>query len=922
MSPNTPHHSSSEPEIVDLDDYRPSSDSSTDGQSSTAESPPTSETTPESTSMEDHSEESESQDRIALNVLQVNYTVETRQDRSQYPIIHAFCRNESDEFVHVKVHDFEPYFYVPEEQANEVKQESGVIDIEWGFQSIRGKDLVKVYTDIPRTVGQVKSDYEDYEADIQFPDRFIINTGNSDGTSDMGIIEGISVPTNWDDDSTISVTEDEVEPAYDEVSTKPRVHVLDIEVEDRHGFPDAEEAAEPVISITAFDSYTEEYTIWVLNPDSDQEPTDVVTGYDYISDNNYDPSVRIFATEEALLYNYVEYVARTNPDVLTAWNGDDFDLPYLVNRLDNVDTTNTNYNLSADSLSRIDETWKGGWRGPNIKGRVVFDLLYGFQRTEFTERESYRLEDIGQSELDVGKEEFTGDVGELWETNPDRLIEYNLRDVEICVELDRKQNIINFWDEVRKFVGCRLEDAPTPGNAVDMYVLQKLHGKFALPSKGSQPEGKEFEGGEVLEPVCNIINNVSVLDLKSLYPMCMLTINASPETKVGDDYDGETYEAPNGIEYRKDQEGVIQTMVTELLEEREKKKKLRNECDPESEVYKKYDRQQGAVKVIMNSLFGTLGWDRFRLYDKDNAAAITATGREVIEYTDNTVSDMGFSVVYGDTDSVLISLDSSLSKEEVIQKSEEIEERINDAYDTYAQEKLNASNHDFEIEFEKLYATFLQAAKKKRYAGRVIYKEGNHINKIDIVGFEYQRSDTADITKEAQKKVITMLVSGKDVEEVREYVHGLIEKTKDGSVNLNEIAIPGGIGKQLDNYETETAHVRGAKYANLLLDSNFGQGSKPKRLYLERVQPEFFTQVEQEMGITPQNNTTYKNFKRNPDVICFVYESQVPEEFEPDWQKMISKTLKSPLSRVLRAADITWSEVKEGNSQAGLEQFM
>ncbi|MFB6198111.1 MAG: DNA polymerase domain-containing protein, partial [Halobacteriaceae archaeon] len=237
---------------------------------------------------------------------------------------------------------------------------------------------------------------------------------------------------------------------------------------------------------------------------------------------------------------------------------------------------------------------------PDVKGRVVFDLLYAYKRTKFTELESYRLDAVGETELGVGKERYTGDIGDLWEDNPERLLEYNLRDVELCVEINRKQEVIAFWDEARKFVGCKLEDATTPGDAVDMYVLHKAHGRFALPSKGVQ-ESEDFEGGAVFDPITGVKENVTVLDLASLYPMSMVTINASPETKVDpEDYEDDTYVAPNGQHFRTDPDGIMREMIDELLTERESKKASRDEHEPGTIEYERNDRQQQAVKVIMN----------------------------------------------------------------------------------------------------------------------------------------------------------------------------------------------------------------------------------------------------------------------------------------------------------------------------------
>jgi DNA polymerase I len=291
---------------------------------------------------------------------------------------------------------------------------------------------------------------------------------------------------------------------------------------------------------------------------------------------------------------------------------------------------------------------------------------------------------------------------------------------------------------------------------------------------------------------------------------------------------------------------------------------------------------------------------------------------------DNFVDAVG-GIVLHNTDSVMISLGEDMSTDDVIDRSFELEERINDSYDEFAHEELDAEEHRFEIEFEKLYRRFFQAGKKKRYAGHIVWSEGKEVDDIDITGFEYQRSDIAPITKEVQHQVIEMIVHGEDIEDVEDYVHEVIEDFQAGNVSLDDVGIPGGIGKKLDNYDTDTAQVRGAKYANLLLDTNFGNGSKPKRLYLEKVHPDFFERIEAETDLDPGGNSQadllYREFKRDPDVICFEYADQVPEEFAVDWDKMLDKTLKGPIARILEALDVTWEEVKSGQEQTGLGSF-
>ncbi|MFW5924081.1 MAG: DNA-directed DNA polymerase [archaeon] len=838
---------------------------------------------------------------IDLAVTQVNYTVEGDGDRER-PVIHVFGRTADDEPEHVRVHGFRPYFYAPTDSVSEDDlARDALTGSEEGYESIRGDELTKIFGRTPRDVGNVRDYFDHYEADILFPNRFLI---------DKDVTTGIRVPERRADDDAIYVHHEEVEPV--EADATLRVNTFDIEVDDRSGFP--EDGEEPIVCLTSHDSYRDEYVAWLFDaPDGDAPAPAQISDLDLL-DGDREIDVRAFEDERDMLDAFLEYVDETDPDVLTGWNFADFDAPYLLDRLDEL-------GMDPDRLSRVDEVWRSDWQGPNVKGRVVFDLLYGYQRTQFSELDSYRLDAVAEEELGVGKERYTGDIGTLWEDDPERLLEYNVRDVELCVEIDRKQDIVEFWREVAGFVGCKLEDATTPGDAVDMYVLHNVYGDFVLPSKGQQ-ESEAYEGGAVFDPITGVREMVTVLDLKSLYPMCMVTINASPETKVDPaEYDGDTYLAPNGTHFRKEPDGVIRAMVDELLAEREEKKSLRNEHDPDTDEYEVYDRQQAAVKVIMNSLYGVLGWERFRLYDKEMGAAVTATGREVIEFTETAANERDKEVIYGDTDSVMLELGDDVSPEEAIEESFDLEEYINASYDDFAAERLNADDHRFQIEFEKLYRRFFQAGKKKRYAGHIIWKEGKEVDDIDITGFEYKRSDIAPITKEVQKTVIERIVREGDIEGVKEYVHEIIEDYQSGNVNYDDVGIPGGIGKRLDNYDTDTAHVRGAKYANLLLGTNFQRGSKPKRLYLEKVHPEYFRRVESERPDIAED-PLYLDFKRDPDVICYEFADQIPEEFEVDWDKMLDKTLKGPIARVLEALDVSWQEVKSGQTQTGLGSYM
>lgn len=913
---------------------------------------------------------------LHLSVTQVQQTIEY-VGGDQKPIIHLFCRTigGNREYKHVRVKGFEPYFFVPASNpAREIKQNSAVVGVQSGYESLRGEPIKKVTTETPYQVGMIRDDFDKtYEADVNFANRFIIDKKIKNGVE-------IEIPADKMNNETITVHESEVTgTTVDTIS--PRVCMFDIEVEDRNGFPEPEDADEEIISIVAHDSYNDEYVLF-LQHDKPEETIqsfdveydshdnnryvhygdvhdgDVTEGYDPINDGSIGEKTHLFVsyTERDMLRAFATYIESADPDMLSAWNLDGFDAPYLYNRYEHLGELNNIPDVPTDveieQLSRTGDV-DDGWGGIEFTGRIMFDLLEAYKRTQFSELDSYRLDAIGEIELDVGKEHHEEDIGDMWEDDPRRLFQYNLRDVEIMVELDRKQDVVSFWNEVRSFVGCRISEAPIPSSAVDMYVLHNSRGKFILPTKG-QAEYEEFEGGNVFEPMVGIKQNISVIDLKSLYPMCMVTINASPETKIDNpaEYDGETFVAPNGVHFQKEPDGIIREMVTNLLSERDKKKEKREQYDPGTQQYNKFDQQQGAIKVIMNSLFGVTGWERFRLYDKENAAAVTATGRRVIKKTEDIVNDMGYEVVYGDTDSVLLDIGEDLSIEEAKQKSFEIEEKVNAAYDQFAKEEFDADEHHFQMEFEKLYRKFLQAGKKKRYAGHIVYKDGNVVDKIDITGFEHERSDISNITKQAQYRVIELLVKEDDPDGVIEYLDDVTTKFLNGEYGVDMFGMPGGIGQSLDQYDTPTAQVRGAMYANLFFGTNMGQGSKPKRVYLDSVEQRFFERVvdksdkshnnpdyfgaleentsADEDAIVLETNedvTRYNQFiselndKKSNAVICFEYEEQFPEEFVPDYELMMEKTLQSPIQKIIEAVGIPWDEVVSGQKQTGLGQF-
>ena len=786
---------------------------------------------------------------ITLDIVQVEYTT-----GPECPVIHIFGRDLEKRAHHVEITGFRPYFYILQHQAT-----AGLIPVnaslEEGnvYRSIRGEPLVRIYTVRPGDVRDIRERFTHFEADIPFTTRFMIDTG---------LTGGIKTPAD---------SADYRETAPADISSNARICILDIECEDIRGFPDP--GRDAVICITCHDSFDDHYTSLIWNGGRDGCDLSVLSDKESLRNGCFSRdrhTIRMFANEKELFEGFASYLREKDPDILSGWNFLEFDLPYLLKRMEAL-------GMDPASLARL-----GGQTERNaIRGRAVFDLLQAYRKMHATQRESYRLDAVAEAEVGETKVRYTGTISDLWKRDPCLLVEYNFKDVELCVAINEKNRIIEFYREIARYVGCPLDRTLNSSSVIDIFVLRKAHGHYVLPSKGFAAS-EEFEGATVFEPSRGVRENVVVLDLASLYPMAMMTINASPETK---DPAGEL-KAPNGIRFRKAPDGLTRSILSDLLREREEKKRDRNRYPFGSDEYVIYDIQQNVLKVIMNTYYGVSGYTRFRLYDREIGAAITSVGRAIIEHTRRVIEEMGYHVIYGDTDSCMVLIPPG-SVENTIERAREIEHEVNASYSRFARQELNADTHSFSIKFEKIYQRFFQAGKKKRYAGRLVWKEGKTVDEIDVVGFEIRRSDYPQITKTVQKRVMEMILHGEQYEAIKTYLGEVIKSYRAGRYTLDEIGIPGGIGKDLLDYQTDDAHIRGAKYANEHLGMEFAKGSKPKRVYIRNVTEKY----------------------RKTDVLCFEYGDQVPSEFQVDWELMLQKTLQQPISRIIEALGWSWTDI-------------
>lgn len=789
--------------------------------------------------------------KMDLSIIRADYVISFNE-----PVITIFCRDTDKNLFQVKITGFKPYCYVPVFEAEQIPNCGGIIDRTATYLAIDGVAVYKVEFRTPSGIKKLRDHgITVYEGDVPYPNRFLI---------DRGITRGIRVPLEpVINGETIDYTE--IEPITLDVD--PRICFLDIECESSNGFPKA--IRDPIIAITVWDSYKKAYFSFTWGFDGDSEHWRGIEMPEYSSRNNH--KVILYPSESSMLHGFIQYLDTIDPDIISGWNVQEFDIPYIVERLNQL-------RIESNSLSRIKTV-----EDDKIRGRSVFDLLIAYKRFQVKAQDSYKLDAIAERELGRNKVNLPDSINVLFKTDKKTLLYYNLVDVELCVGIDEKNKIIDFYYELARYVGTTIDRATYPSNLIDNYILRKSKGRFVLPTKQRELGNHEpFQGALVFNAVSGIYQNVVVFDLKSLYPMSMLTINASFETK---DRNGELV-APSGTRFRKHPPGLMRDIIADLLKERQKFKDERDSYPYGSKEWELLDKRQSAVKIVMNAYYGVSGYPGFRLYDPEIAAAITSIGREVIGHTRDFIETAGYRVLYGDTDSCMVEIPEK-SIESVIEKAKELEAGLNKSYGEFAKTKLNADEHFFSIRFEKIYQKFFQPGVRKRYAGQLVWKEGEPVNIIDIVGFEHRRSDSALITRKLQEKIFDIIFSTGDIDEVRQYIRKTVKKFRTNRYSLDCIGIPGGFSKPLEDYAIKDTHVKGALYSNKFLKTNFQAGDKAKRVYIKSVS-----------GKYPQT-----------EVVCFEDGTKLPQEFVIDTERMLTLTIRNPLDRILVSLGLTWEMV-------------
>ena len=621
----------------------------------------------------------------------------------------------------------------------------------------------------------------------------------------------------------------------DEISTGHREVYFDIEVEVTQGFPDPKEARNKITAIALYDKTADKYHCFILG---DVKNTDVIEA---------------FQSEEELLQRFYQKYLEINPTILSGWNIDGFDIPYLYNRTKRV----LGYQF-ANALSPIGEVFYSEHKSRyKIAGVSSLDYLELYKKFTYSQQSSYRLDYIGQLEVGIGKVEFEGTLQNLYETDINKYVEYNLNDVVIVKAIDDKFGLINLAMGISHVGHTPYEDVYFSSRYLEgalLTYLKKINvvaPNKNLKAKELMESDRQFSGAYVMKPNPGRYEWVYDLDLTSMYPSIIMTLNISPEMKMGKllGWDvkeflkgtNKTYSlevegtikgtfnevelsnmllknkvtlSTNGILYKNDKPGLIPSILEKWFKERVEFRKLAKKYAEEGDKQKHtfFDKRQHVQKIMLNSLYGALGLPVFRFFDLDNAEAVTTCGQELIKYTqqmanyyyNNELGDKEKHVIYCDTDSIFCSAvplikhrnpnadltDDEYMTKEILSITSEVQDFLNESYDVFAKRFLNCDKHRFDIKQEVISRSAFWVT-KKRYGQWIINDGGVPCDKLDVKGLDIVRSSFPTAFKTLMTEVLQDILSNVDKTIIDTKILDLKSDMK--QMNLSDISTPTGV---------------------------------------------------------------------------------------------------------------------------------
>ncbi len=733
-----------------------------------------------------------------LQILDADYVM---LDNS--PVVRIFGKTMQGETVCLFYEGFSSYLYaVGDGVENVLKDEDNIRKIEkvkkkpvMGYQD--PKEVYRIETQNPAKTPEIREKLKSagikpYEADVLFKYRFM-NDFKLDGMGWVRVENGDGVNTYT-------------------VKTKKKLHVKDIKPVDIEGNAPMKYLAIDIECIsTEINSVPEAgrdpiimISMVFSEPFKDSESMVITT--------RPGNGATSYVSEKEMLENFINIINIYDPDVITGYNINNFDLPYIIERMRKL---GVKANFGRCEQKSVYCRKLMSKHRSSIVGRVIVDTFEIIKKDYSLSRynlDTVARELLGKRKLDVKY----SDIEKLWKGNQqeyEKLLEYAKVDSELAMELLIKLSLLDKYVALAKISGILLQDVLDSGETIriENFLLREFNQKgYIFPCKPDSSDiamresnkKKELKGGFVLEPEKGLHKSVAVLDFKSMYPSIIRTFNICPTTLIKEKPAEKYNESPTGARFVAEeiQKGIIPKILEELMDARGKtKKQLKKEKDEAKKAV--LDAKQWALKIMANAFYGYLGYSRAKIYDMDLANSVTSHGRNIIQKTKNIVEEeYGYKVVYGDTDSVMVKIDED-DMEKVAKISTEISERITKDLPGI-----------MELEFEKIFWRFLPLTKKRYAAWKFEYAgEGKWKDKIETKGIETVRRDWCGLVSDTMGKIIETILKEDDVKGAVKYFSTVVKELLEGKMDISKLVITKTMTKMPKNYVGMQPHIELAK---------------------------------------------------------------------------------------------------------------
>ena len=667
--------------------------------------------------------------------------------------------------------------------------------------------------------------------------------------------------------------------------SKIKITTIDIEVKSENGFPDVESAAEEILLITLQDYNTKQIRTWGLGAFNNKQDNVIYQS---------------FRTEYELLSSFINWwmVEQNTPEVITGWNSELYDIPYLCRRLERILGNKLMRRMSPWGLVTEREIHIMGRRNItyDVGGVTQLDYLNLYKKFTYKAQESYRLDyiasvELGQKKLDHSEfDTFKDFYTQGWQ----KFVEYNIIDVELVDRMEDKMKLIELAITMAYDAKVNYADVFYQVRMWDTIIYNYLKKKnIVIPPKERSDKDAKYAGAYVKEPKPGKYDWVVSFDLNSLYPHLIMQYNISPETLIETRHpsvtvdrllseqeviEGEYAVCANGAQYRKDVRGFLPEIMEKIYKDRTiyKKKMLaakqEYEKNPSNTLTKEIARCnniQMARKIQLNSAYGAIGNQYFRYYKLANAEAITLSGQVSIRWIEDKMNahinkilktEGEDYVVASDTDSIYLNLGPLVdavykgrekTNEGIVSFLNKVCETQFEPFIEGAYEKLagyvNAYDQKMFMKRENIAERGIWTA-KKRYILNVWDSEGVRYEKpkLKMMGIEAVKSSTPAPCRTMIKDGLKLVMNGTE-DEVIDYIDEC--RTKFKSLPPEDIAFP-RTASDVRKYKASSTiyakgtpiHIRGALLFNHYVSkkkltnkySLIGNGEKVKFIYLKK----------------------------------------------------------------------------------------